>query len=325
MRYIKTFESFRNGDKVNEEFIGKMLGNLLGGLKKKMSMEFSKMFGSSKKADKVIEDYKNERLKIENEKTTALRALAEFLKGQKEGAQKDDEKKKQLEDDLKKQQDLYAKKVDLVKQKFDIRLKEVIEEEKNEKIKNYINLKKIELEQEFISNELNIIQGELGLTEDVIKNSPEFKNYFDSLNNKAKESEEAKKEQVDALSQKGESGGFNFEEAKKNKDYKWVDSKYNKGEYKFGVGEEIKVFVTESGNNEISTFKKEGDEYKGTTAYVFARNEGDSDGDLRIAYKSDAKQENTFTISKGKVITTKKEEEEKEKNKQEQEKKEGEV
>lgn len=325
MRYIKTFESYKSSrkeDSINEEFIGKLLGGLLGGLKKKLSLGFSKMFGNSGKADKVIEDYKKERLAIENEKTAALRVLAEFIKEQKSGAQKDDAKKKELEDTLKKQQDLYAKKLDLAKQKFDLKLKDVIEGEKNEKIKNYINLKKIELEQEFLSNELNMIQGELGLTDDMIKDSKIFQDYYNSLNNKVKQSEEAKQEQVDALNQKDNKEGFNFEEAKKNKDYKWVDSKFSKGEYKFGIGEEIKIFISKSDNKDISTAEKEGDEYKGTTAFVFARKESDSDDVLRVAYDSGAKPENTFAVSKGKVITTKKEEEEKEKKKEEESKKE---
>jgi hypothetical protein len=325
MRYIKKFESFRlNRDEkiVNEEFIGKMLGGLLGGLKKKLSLGFSKMFGSAKKADKVIEEYKVERTKIEEQKVAAFRALAEFLKSQGEGAQKDDTKKKELENNLKKQQDLYTKSLDLTKQKFDIKLKEVTDEEKNDKIKNYINLKKIEMEQEFLAKELQIVQGDLGLTDDIIKNSPAFKEYYDSLNNKAKESEEAKKAQVAALSAKGEEGGsFNFEEAIKNKDYKWEDSKFAKGEYKFEVGEEIKIFISESDNKEISTAKKDGSEYKGTTAYVFARKEEDDKDSLRIAYKKDAKPGNTFTISKGKVVTTKKEEDEKQKSSQKEEEK----
>ena len=64
--------------------------------------------------------------------------------------------------------------------------------------------------------------------------------------------------------------------------------------------------------------EKDGDEYKGTTAFVFAREEGDDENKLRVGYNKDDK-ENTFPIDKGRVITTKKLEDEKSEEKPEEE------
>ena len=54
MKYVKSFESFKY-EPVNEEFIGGLFKNL----KNKLSLGFSKQFGSAKKADAVIDAYKN--------------------------------------------------------------------------------------------------------------------------------------------------------------------------------------------------------------------------------------------------------------------------
>lgn len=320
MKYIRTYESFKEREKINEEILG--LGKLFKNLGKKLSLGFSKMFGTAGVADKIIEEYKKERISIENEKTSAVKALAEFLKSQKDGAQKDDTKKKELENNLTKQSNLYTQKLDLVRKKFDLKLKDATEEEKNEKIKNYINLKKIEMELEFVSNELKIVQEDLGLTEDIIKRSQVFQDYMETLNKKATEGNKKKEEEASILKGGGSSdkkedpGAFNLEEAKKNKEYIAKNSQFAKGVYKFNVGEEIKIFITQSDNKDIETFEKNKEEYKGTTAFVFARKDEDENDRLRIAYKSDAEQGQTFTISKGKVITTKKIQEQKEKEKQ---------
>jgi hypothetical protein len=327
MKYIRTFESFKGTEKMNEEFLG--LGKLFKNLKNKLSLGFSKMFGTAKAADKVMEDYKKERLAIENEKTAAVKALAEYLKGQSSGAQKDDAKKKELENNLTKQNNLYAQKVELVKKKFDIKIKDATADEKNEKIKNYVDLKKIEMELEFISNELKVVQEDLGLTDEIIKGSPVFKTYMDNLGKKATDGNAAKQKEVAALKgdaeggdKKEDPGAFDIEEAKKNKDYAAKDSQFAKGTYKFALGEEIKIFLRET-SQDVDSFKKLGNEYKGTTAYVFARRKEDTPDKLRIGYKPDTKEKDTITFPKSKIVTTKKIEDEKAKAKESQEKKEG--
>ena len=160
-----------------------------------------------------------------------------------------------------------------------------------------------------MANELKMVQGDMGLTDDVIKNSKVFADYVKNMTEKSEQSKKASEEQEKILSEKS-SNSFNMEEARKNKEYLWTDSDFSKGVYKFKLGEEIIVFVRNSGDSNISTLEKEKDDYKGTSAFVFPRIEGDDPNSLRIGYDKNNK-EKTFTINKGKVITTKLKQDEK--------------
>jgi hypothetical protein len=318
MKWIKTFESHRNQKEVvNEEFIGKLFGNLMKKAKQNISMAYSKNFGTAKKADAIINEYEMKAIEAQKEKLAPLKALAEYKKSVKAGGEVDKEEETKLQKNYEKQEELYKQRLEKLKELYNAKLDDVVEDEENKKIKNYIKIKKLEMEEQLLLNEIKLIQQEVGMTDDQIKDDPVFKNIMANLQKRAEDntkSQEAEKKILDEESSEGgNQSSFDFEEAKKNQDYEGP----LKNE-KFGVGDEIKIYVRKSDNKDISTLEKDGDEYKGTTAFVFARQENDEESKLRVGYNKDDK-ENTFTIDKGRVITTKKLEDEKSEEKPEEE------
>lgn len=103
-----------------------------------------------------------------------------------------------------------------------------------------------------------------------------------------------------------ESDTFDFEAAKKDpENYEWKESKYTK-DYKFEPGEELKYWKK-------SGVKDEGEDYKGTTAFVMSNDDQkDKEGNplkpSEIKVKTD-KEDKGFIILKSKVISTKKDKE----------------
>lgn len=309
MKWIKTFESHRSG-KVNEEFVGKLLGKLMNKAKQNISMAYSKNFGNASQADKIINEYQQKVEEAQNQKFVSLKALAEYKKQVKAGGEVDKDKEKELETNYLKQDEVYKKKLEKLKQIYDAKLQDVVEDEENKKIKNYIKIKKLEMEEQLLTKELELIQKEVGMTDEQIKDDEMFKGLMDNLMKRSEsntKSQQQEKEILDSDSGEGDKNEFNFEEAKNNKEYQGPLK-----DEKFGVGDEIKIYVRQSDNEETPTLEKEGDDYKGTTAYVYAREEEDKENELRVGYKQNDKK-NTFPIDKGRVITTKKLEEEKSK------------
>lgn len=306
MKHIRTFESFRNKkeNKINEE----LLGGLFKSLKNKMSIGFSKMFGSAKEADKLFEQYKTEILAAMQQKFNLTKEFMKFVKETIASGEVDDAKKNDLMSKLTQARKLFEEKKDVIKKKFDLQIDEVIKDEKNSKIKNYIQLKKLELAESMISEEINLISTDFK-PEDLKKVEEIDKDLYSALGLSEKEAqakkiEEEKNKQSEALKTNDESveeGSFDFEKAKTDKNYNWSNSKFSKGEYKFEEGEEITFWSN-------SRFEKEGNEYKGSTAFVRKAEEGDETGNVRISFE---KEGDTFQISKGKVISTKKEQEDK--------------
>lgn len=317
MKYIRTYESFKssNHDKLDEGILGKLFGKL----KNKLSLGFSKQFGSAKKVDELMEEYKAEIMKAEVEKNGILKAYAGYLKSVKDGGEKDESKEKEISKTYDKSESNYVKQLDIIKQKFDIRFNELIEDEENKKIINFVTLKKLEMQQELLKNELSIALTDTGLGEDDIKDDPFFKKLTGSINKKMEGNVKTQKEQTDGLNKEGtdDEGGeesegstFDFEKAKSDpKKYEWKDSKFTK-DYKFEQGEELK-YLKGSG------FEKEGDDYKGTTAFIMPNDkqkddEGNSvkSGEIRITTAKDDDTNKGFVIAKTKVISTKKSDEE---------------
>jgi hypothetical protein len=320
MKWIKTFESHRNSEKVNEEFIGK----LFQGLKNKLSLGFSKMFGNAADADKVILEYKKEILQAQAKKKEALKAFGDYFKSVQDGGEKDQNKINELKKNLDLSTKNYDEQVKLIKQKFDIKFKDVIDDEDNKKIQNYIQLKKIEMQQELLAEENKALLADGGLKLEDIKD-PQFKKMIEEINKKMQDSQKMVEEQKNILEKKEEAGAesFNFEEAKKNSlNYKWENSKYAK-DYKFVAGEEIKAWMNESGNEDLPTFKKDGDEYKGTTLFVASDDKQKENKEQdKIAVTANKDDLNSgFTILKTKIISTKKDEEESAKKSEEEENK----
>jgi hypothetical protein len=308
MKYIKKFKSFRDSRKnsVNEEFIG----TLIKGIRNKLSLQFSKMFGSSGEVDKLVEEYKKEVMVAWQKKRNALLAIGKFQKSIKDGGEENKEQEKKLLTNLKTVGDNYGKERDLIKKKFDIKFGEIVKEEKNEKIKNYINLKKIEMEQDLLKAESEAILTEAGLSEEDIKGNPEIEQIMKSISERIQKSEEAQKQQtVELESGGGELTSFDLEEAKKNPEtYEWKDSKFTK-DYKFESGEEIKYWKK-------SGVKDNGDEYSGTTAFIMDSQVDDEDkplqsGEIRVTLDKDDENNKGFVITKSRIISTKKDNESK--------------
>jgi hypothetical protein len=337
MKHIRSYNSFKENknkkNTINEEFIG----GLLKKLGNKISMGFSKKFGSASKVDKMMEEYKNEVMGAWVKKKNALIAYGKAEKTKKDGGEKSDDDIKQLVDNLKEVSENYKKAKELIKKKFDIKFNEIIKDEKNEKIKNYLNIKKIEMEQELLQMESNALLQDSGLTEDDIKDIPAMKEILKGIAERSQKSEEMKAAEGKAIESEGgdseEEAKFDFVKAKTDSNYKWEDSKYVK-EYSFTAGEEL-VYHKEEVPSELSDkdVKGENSEYRGTKAYVMAddKQKNEKDGQevdlkgtdsVRITLDINDEKNNGFIINKGKIISTKKDQEESAKKEEEKKKEE---
>lgn len=259
MKYIRTYESFKNSNnqKVNEEFIG----NLFKGLKNKLSLGFSKMFGSASKVEKVIEDYKKEIILKQEQKKLALTALGVYFKSVKDGGEKDEAKIKELKNNITVADKNYQEQVKLIKQKFDLKFNEITKEEKNEKIKNFITLKKIEMQQELLQSEMTAILGEDLKPEDI--EDEEFKKVLQVLQKKTEDSVKSAEEQKKALEAKEETSlSFDLEKAKqmadKDETYLWEESPLK--EYTFKKDDKIKFFSKSNKAETGATVLEDGSE-----------------------------------------------------------------
>ena len=321
MKYIRTYESFKSSkyDKLDEGILGKLFGKL----KNKLSLGFSKQFGSAKKVDEIMKEYKAEIMKAEVEKNNILKAYAGYLKSVKDGADKDESKEKEISKTYDKAESNYVKQLDIIKQKFDIKFNDIMEDEENKKITNFVTLKKLEMQQELLKNELSVALTDTGLEEDDIKNDPFFKKLTGSINKKMEGNVKTQKEQTDGLNAEGgeesEGSAFDLEKAKSDPEgYEWKDSKFTK-DYKFEQGEEL-IYLKKSG------LEKDGEGFKGSTAFVMSKdkqkdNKGDSvkGGEIRITTDKDDDTNKGFVIAKSKVMSTKKSDEESSKEVKEEE------
>jgi hypothetical protein len=236
VKHIKDFKDYKNS-KINEEFIG----GLFKGLKNKISLGFSKMFGSANKADKLIEEYKKEISKVHTTKMVTLKAYSEYIKAD----QKDKDKENQLLKNINEASKKFDEQIKLIKQKFDIKFKEIVDEEENKKIQNYINLKKIEMQQEFLAQEIKSMMVDSEMNEDDI--DPKARQIIKDLRDKSKAVQRMQKEQKQILElEEQKELGFDLNKAKElssqGKTYLWEGSPMKK--YKFEIDDRIKFFST---------------------------------------------------------------------------------
>jgi hypothetical protein len=243
MKYVNSFDSFKKikNEPINEEFIMGLFKNL----KNKLSLGFSKQFGSAKEADAAIEAYKKEVTTAQEKKKAALKAYGQYIKSVKSGGEKDQNQIKTLTKNIELADKNYDQQIELIKQKFDIKFKEIIEDEENPKIQNYINLKKIEMQQELLNSETNSLLSDAGLKEEDVKDDPVFQKLLKEIQDKAKNAQKLADEQAKELSSKEEKEtGFDIEQAKKMADkdevYIWKESPLLK--HTFEKGEKIKYF-----------------------------------------------------------------------------------
>lgn len=308
MKYLKEYNRFLKDreELVNEELFG--LGKLFKGLKNKMSLGFSKMFGSAGEVNKLMEAYKKEVILAGAKKKAALSAYAGYIASVKNGGDKNDAEAKKMEANIKAATANYDKQLELIKQKFDIKFNEIVKEEENEKIKNFITLKKIEMQQELLDTENKILLTDAGLTEEDVKGNPVFMAMLKTINDKAVGAQKLADDQKKALESKGEAGqaGFDFEKAKADKNYLFADSEFAKGGYKFATDEEITYWSN-------TDFEKDKANYKGSEAFVGKDNGLKTPQGVAVEagniYITKEIGKPGFSIKKGKVITTKKKEE----------------
>lgn len=296
MKYVKSFESYRsesnNDEPINEEFIGGLFKNL----KNKLSLAYAKQFGSAKEADQAIDAYKKEIINAQNKKKLALKAYGVYVKNANAGGEKDDAQMKQLQKNIELADKNYDQQIELIKKKFDIKFQEIIDDEKNPKIQNYINLKKIEMQQELLNSETNSLLSDAGLKETDVKGDPYFQKMLKEIETKATNAQKLADEQKKALegTQERETG-FDIDSAKKMADkdqvYIWKESPLLK--HTFEKGEKIKYFSQ-------TNYKANKAGYTGTDATVeeIQGKKGEKD---RIVVKTAT---GTPEINKGTVITS---------------------
>jgi hypothetical protein len=296
MKYLRTFESHRQ---MNEEFVGSLIKKMKNMAKEKISLKFSEMFGSSKEADGVMDQYKKEVIAKQNEKMKALRAFAEYIKSSQESGEVDENKMGELKQNFDQSKENYDKQIKMSKEKFDVKLGEIMSEEKNKKIKNYITLKKIEMQQELLDRELGVIHDQVGISEDQLKNNGDLSNIIKDVQEAAKKNAAMEKEQREILKSKGEvSTEFDMEEAKRDpENYLWSDSPFSKGEVKLDKGDTVVYFSKSNAQNN--------DSYDGTSATVIELLDGE--GDMKqVEIRTKGSEEKGFKIPMGKIISSEK-------------------
>lgn len=256
MKFIKTYESFKNSknERLNEEFLSK----LFGGLKNKLSQGFSNMFGSSAQVDKLIEEYKKEIITAQQKKKVCLKALGDYFKAVKAGGEKDELKIKELKGNIDAADKNYQEQVKLIKQKFDLKINDVIKEEKNDKIKNYIQLKKIEMQQDLLKDEMQSILGDDLKSEEI--DDPEFQAVVKSIEDKTQQSIKLAENQKKALDSKEEKSlDFDIEKAKqmaaKDETYLWEESPMK--DYEFKNGDNIEFFSKSNNGSTKATVEED--------------------------------------------------------------------
>jgi len=294
MKYVKSFESFKDkkSKPVNEEFIGGLFKNL----KNKISLAFSKDFGNAKKADTAIEEYKKEIIAAQAKKKAALKAYGEYFKSVKDGGEKDDNQIKTLMKNIETADKNYDQQIELIKKKFDIKFNDITSDEKNPKIQNYINLKKIEMQQELLNSETNSLLSDAGLKEEDVKDDPNFQKMLKEIQDKATGAQKLADQQKKELESKEEKEtGFDMGAAKKAADkdevYIWKESPLMA--HTFEKGEKVKYF---SKTNYVAN--KAG--YTGTDATV-VEIQGTKGDKARIVVKTATGQPE---INKGSIISS---------------------
>lgn len=239
-KYIKTFENFKKEneqDYVNEEFIGK----LFKGIKNKISLGFSKMFGSAKKVDSLMEEYKKELLDAQKKKREALKKYGEYIKSEEEKEESDTE---ELKSNIKKATNNFEEEVKIIKKKFDIRFEEIVREEDNPKIKNFIRLKKLEMQQDILRKETSSMLNDTGMTEEEAMEDPFFKKMISGIESKIEKNTELQNKNKKELEKASEDDKFDLEKAKemakKDEEYVWSNSPYISKD--FSEGDKIIYF-----------------------------------------------------------------------------------
>ncbi|CAG7580178.1 MAG: hypothetical protein SLAVMIC_00286 [uncultured marine phage] len=213
MKYINNYKNHRHSQKVeflNEEFIGKALKGLFKSAVSKMAVNLSKQIGSAKEIDKLVDQYQQQLEKLGSDKMAKMKALIELEKSRLEGAEIEESAVKKVKVEYDKSLENFDKQKDNLKKKFDLQFKKILDRESDENVKEYIQLKKIDMVQEMLEKEMTQISEDMGVSDEDVKNS---KILADLMNGKKEEAETMKKLQAKTeanLAKGKEEGGREF-------------------------------------------------------------------------------------------------------------------
>lgn len=295
MKFIKTFESHRNlrkKDKINEELLG--IGKLFKNLKNKLSLGFSKMFGTASKVDELIEEYRNEVMGFYTKKNELYKQIVDMKIASRERGINNNEKIKQAINNLTQVSKNVEQQKDIAKKKFDLKVKDVTKDEKNPAITNYINLKKLEMESDILSEQSEILSK---LSEDDLK-SEFFKSLNDQLQNQAKKVQEAQTKESEII--KNSENVSSEEENNKAEDDN-EETTYEQGDqvtYKKG-DKELTGEVIEITNDKVKIKNSEGTEEEMEKTDIVGKLEYEKDDFVEYVIKNEDGSED---IAKGKII-----------------------
>jgi hypothetical protein len=289
--YVRNFNEFKS---INEG----LFGNLFKSLKSKVAMSISKnLGGSAKKVDSLLDRYEQDLKQLMKDKNDKLKAVVELENSNKEVGGLDNEIKKAM--DANKKSDInFEKQKGLKKEKFDIEFNKIVKAEKNDDIKDYIKIKKIELAEQLLEFEMNFINNEMGISEDEIQGSEMLKKLISGKKEEMEKYKNMAKEIEDSFgkssNKEDDSDKFDIEEARGNEDYAY--DKYLKHEFK--TDEEITFWSVKNA--------KDADDYKGTPAFI--SEETATEEDMINIYKEKGKN---IKIKRSKIMSRKADEEEK--------------
>lgn len=295
MKFIKTFESHRNlrkKDKINEELLG--IGKLFKNLKNKLSLGFSKMFGTASKVDELIEEYRKEVMGFYTKKNELYKQIVDMKIASRERGINNNEKIKQAINNLTQVSKNVEQQKDIAKKKFDLKVKDVTKDEKNPAITNYINLKKLEMESDILSEQSEILSK---LSEDDLK-SEFFKSLNDQLQNQAKKVQEAQTKESEII--KNSENVSSEEENNKAEDDN-EETTYEQGDqvtYKKG-DKELTGEVIEITNDKVKIKNSEGTEEEMEKTDIVGKLEYEKDDFVEYVIKNEDGSED---IAKGKII-----------------------
>lgn len=285
MKWVKDFENFKKNDKqsnknINESFLGALFKGL-----KNLSKSLAGKFDNSGKIDKIIDEYKSEILSKMEEKLKAIKEYGEYIKSTKTDNKEIDNKEiKRLEKNKQDTEKSFDQQLNVIKQKYNKKLREELKNSDDKKLRNYVNLKKLELQQEILQKETEALLP-TGLKEEDLKGT-ELENKLKQTKEdleKAKKGAEKEEEIIKEDDLDSEEGGFDVEAALSDENYNWENSPYL--DYEFEEDDKIKYFSkSNEGETNAIVISDLGDKLKVKTI--------DGDNEIEINKKAIIASEN---------------------------------
>lgn len=281
--YIRSYENYKKHSKINEEFLGKMFKKLGKKIKSKVAVGLSKKLGSAKDVEKIMDEYKSELKGLSEEKKQKLKAIAELEKSKAEGGDVSDKIDKAVKA-YKKAEEIYEKQKDNLKEKFDLKFNEIVKEEDNPVIKNYIKLKKIDMVSEMLQQEMNDLNEEMGIDKETFESSDILQNIIKSSNEELQKVNDMRKNVEEETKKQMENEGKGEDEGEGNED----DGSFEPGRevrYKNEDGDEIETVISsedyqkDTKDEEISVDRK----FNPGDKIEYKYDDGNKDGKAEIS------------------------------------------